>query len=179
MSRFLYRLGRLAVRRRWRVLGAWLLCLLLFGFLGSLLGGHPADDFTIPGTETQHAADLLTRRFPAESGATARIVISVDRGTLASPTAKAAVADLLATTAHQPHVVAVSPVVSPEMVGMEANSRVGLVTVQYDGQAPDLGTAPAKRLEAAAEPLRRAGVQVDLGGEIQFRGQEIGGASEG
>jgi RND superfamily putative drug exporter len=179
MSRSLFRLGRFAVRRRWRVLGAWLLLLLTFGLLGSGLGGHSADDFTIPGTETQHALDLLTQRFPSESGATARIVVSVGHGTLADNAAKAGVARLLDNVARQPHVTSVSPLVTPQSLGRKADSQVGLAAVQYDGQSPDLGTAPAKRLDLAARPLRHSGVHVDFGGEIQFRGQDIGGMSEG
>jgi putative drug exporter of the RND superfamily len=129
VSRFLYRLGRLAVRRRWRVLGAWLLLLLGFALLGSLLGGHPADDFTIPGTETQRASDLLTQRFPSESGATARIVVSVDHGTLGDPSVEAGIARMLATARSQPRVVAVSPIVTPQMLGLSPNPRISLATV--------------------------------------------------
>ena len=149
MSSFLYRVGRFAVRRRWRVLGVWLLVLLSVGFLGSMLGGHTADDFTIPGTETQRAADLLTKRFPSETGATARIVVSVDHGSLADPAVKAGIADLLAVTAKQPHVATVSPLVTPQMLGLKANSRIGLSTVQYDSLSPGLGREPAKLLQRA------------------------------
>ena len=160
------------------MLGAWLLVLLSVGFLGSMLGGHTADDFTIPGTETQRAADLLTKRFPSETGATARVVVSVDHGSLADPAVKAGIADLLAVAAKQPHVATVSPLVTPQMLGLKDNSRIGFSTVQYDSLSPGLGREPAKLLQRAAGPLRQAGVHVEFGGEIQFHGQDIGGASE-
>ncbi len=179
MSRVLYRLGRSAVRRRRRVLGGWLLALMALGLAGSMLGGHTADDFTIPGTETQRAVDLLTQRFSSESGATARMVISVDDGDLASPGVQTGIADLLARTAEQPHVVNVSPIVTPQMLDLEPDRRVAFATIQYDSNAPELGTAPARRLQSAAQPLRHSGVRVDFGGELQFHGQQIGGASEG
>ena len=178
MSRFLYRLGRFAVRRRWQVLGVWLLALMVLGVGGSLLGGETANDFTIPGTETQRAADLLTKRFPAESGAMARVVVSVDQGRLTDPAVKTGIADLLAETRKQPHVVSVSPLVTPQMLGLAADSRVAFASVQYDQSTPKLGTAAAKRLQRGAEALRHTGVHVDFGGELQFSGQELGSTSE-
>jgi RND superfamily putative drug exporter len=105
-------------------------------------------------------------------------VVSVDHGSLADPAVKAGVADLLAVTAKQPHVSTVSPLVTPQMLGLKANSRIGLSTVQYDSLSPGLGPEPAKLLQRAAGPLRQSGVHVDFGGEIQFHGQDVGGASE-
>src|SRR5258707_1315375 len=59
MSTYLYRLGRFAVRRRWFVLGAWVLAVVAISIGGKAVGGQLKDQFTVPGVESQQATDLL------------------------------------------------------------------------------------------------------------------------
>lgn len=76
MATFLYKLGRLAFRRRRYVALIWVALLALAGFGASSAATATSSSFSIPGTEAQKAFDLLEQRFPAASadGATARIV---------------------------------------------------------------------------------------------------------
>ncbi|MCU1352276.1 MAG: hypothetical protein JWM05_1485, partial [Acidimicrobiales bacterium] len=178
MSRFLYRLGRAAVRRRKLVLAAWLVVLVGSGFLGSALGGKGVDDFTIPGTETQAAHDLLKERFPAQSGSTASIVFAVADGRVTDRAVAARITDVLAAAKKQPHVVSVTPVLTPKLFGRADDGRIGFATVRYDGNGHELGDGPGNALKQLVEPLRRTGVQVELGGEIRITKQEVGGTSE-
>ncbi len=86
MSNLLYRLGRMTVRRKWRVLGVWILALVLIQVVGSQLGGAAIDDFNVPGTESQQAIDLLAERFPAQAGRSGQVVFQAPAGTtLADP----------------------------------------------------------------------------------------------
>lgn len=82
MATFLYKLGRLAFRRRRITALIWLLLFGLAGFGASSAGTAPEDDFALPGTEAQQAFDLLEERFPGQSadGATARIVFEAPDG---------------------------------------------------------------------------------------------------
>ncbi|MCU1344735.1 MAG: transrane transport protein, partial [Acidimicrobiia bacterium] len=66
MATFLYRLGHFSVRRRRSVLAFWVLLLVIIGVVGASLGGSTSDKFTLPGTESQKAFDLLDQRFPAQ-----------------------------------------------------------------------------------------------------------------
>ena len=61
----LERLARFSVRRRWRVVAVWLVALLGMGGLAATVGGTTADNFNVPGTESQRAFDILEERFPA------------------------------------------------------------------------------------------------------------------
>ena len=65
MSRFLYRTGRWAAAHGKLVLVGWILILALLGVLSRTVGGHVTDSFSLPGAESQVAADLLEERFPA------------------------------------------------------------------------------------------------------------------
>ena len=46
----------------------------------NLWGGDTSDEFSIPGTESQQAMDLLEERFPAQSGSSARVVFASPDG---------------------------------------------------------------------------------------------------
>ena len=77
VATFLYKLGRLAFRRRRIVALIWVALLVARrGRRGHRVRPRRDDDFSIPGTEAQKAFDLLEERFPEASadGATARIV---------------------------------------------------------------------------------------------------------
>nr|MDT0666322.1 MMPL family transporter [Micromonospora sp. DSM 115978] len=95
MAHFLQRLGRVSFRRRKIVLAIWLGVLVLSGVGAATLSGPTTDSFTIPGTDSQQASDLLSERFPqaAADGATARVVFHApDGATLTDPDQQAVVA---------------------------------------------------------------------------------------
>lgn len=72
MATFLYRLGRLAFRRRRLVLLAWIAVLVAAVIGVSSVSGSTTDDFTLPGTQSQQAIDLLEKEFPQASSAAPR-----------------------------------------------------------------------------------------------------------
>src|ERR1700710_3305246 len=76
MSIYLYRLARLGYRRRWVVLALWLLAAIAAIAIAQLSGGKTNDNFTIPGTEAQNAANVLTKKLPAFSGGQTTIVFA-------------------------------------------------------------------------------------------------------
>src|SRR5919198_5956662 len=86
MSRLLYRLGGFAVRRRRAVLAAWILFAVATSVLGARLGGSPSENFSMPGTESQAAFNLLKGRFPAQSGSSVRAVVADQDGNMTGAT---------------------------------------------------------------------------------------------
>src|SRR5262245_53305296 len=82
MATYLYRLGRFAFRSRRLVLTLWL-ALLAAGIAGAAtLSGTTSNAFSIPGTESQQAIDVVGNEFPqlAANGATARVVFQAPPG---------------------------------------------------------------------------------------------------
>jgi len=59
VSTYLFTLARWAYRRRRMVLGLWLLAAVIAIVLAVASGGKTNDTFTVPGTESQQAADQL------------------------------------------------------------------------------------------------------------------------
>src|ERR1700736_1711891 len=72
----LQRLARFCYRRRRYVLVGWLLAVVLVPGVSKTAGGKAATNFTLPGTESQAAFDLLKQNFPARSGDTGEIVFA-------------------------------------------------------------------------------------------------------
>ena len=79
MSLLLARIARTLTQHWKRSLAAALLVIVALGAAAGA-GGEAADDFSIPGTESQQALDLFKAHSPAFAGADSTLVFSVDQG---------------------------------------------------------------------------------------------------
>src|SRR4051812_35607434 len=138
------------------------------------MGGKAADTFAVPGTESQAGRDVLERELTTDSGTQAQVVFQAPAGTRIDDAAnRARLGRFLSQVRRQPDVEKVDAV-TPSPIA----PRIGFVFVSYRGGSSELGTGPADHLESASASLRRAGVEVELGGEIQIGDQALGGSSE-
>ncbi|MEO3783153.1 MMPL family transporter [Actinocorallia sp. B10E7] len=161
----LHRLGGAAARRPWRMIGAWLLALVLFVGLASTLGGALHDDYNLEGTGSQAATDLLRERFPAVAETDARVVVHAD-GRLD----RGAVDRAIERIKELPHVTGVDgPLPS-------ADGRTALLTVRYDEPVTDLD--PVKALEELEGAAEVPGARVEFGGQVPENAASPGGVSE-
>src|ERR1700734_4204849 len=114
MSSFLYRLARFAYGRRWLVLGLWLVAAIAAIAIAQASGGKTNDTFSIPGTESQNAAAVLTAKLPAFSGGQTTIVFATHgatktgTGKLTGAADKAAIESAMAGLKTIPQVSAVT-----------------------------------------------------------------------
>ncbi|WP_328334124.1 MMPL family transporter [Kribbella sp. NBC_00382] len=174
MATYLYRLGRFAFRRRRLVVFIWL-GLLAAGITGAAtLSGPTANGFSIPGTESQRAIDLLDQRFPqaGADGATARIVFQAPPGTkLADPGSTALVKSTLDRIQSAPQV---AKVVDPFAAkAISADGRIGYAQVTYDVPAQEVTPEAQDAVADAVGPARDAGLTVELGGDaLQAQGAQ-------
>jgi membrane protein YdfJ len=178
MARHLYRLGGWAFENRWKVLGAWVIGLVAVALCATAFSGETNDEFTVPGTESQEAQDLLEARFPAASGATARTVFAAPQGeSLADPENRAAIEGSL-TLARQG--AEVTDVTNPFTSGtISEDGRIGFADVVYPVPAAEISDTARDDLEASADPAREAGLQVEFGGGIVTEEEETSSESAG
>src|SRR5688572_30484031 len=94
MSELLARLARTITQHWKRSLVAAILVLFLLGAAAGA-GGEAADDFSIPGTESQQAIDLFKAHSPAFAGADSTLVFTVDDGRISDPGAREAITSAL------------------------------------------------------------------------------------
>ncbi|GAA3880884.1 hypothetical protein GCM10023084_37290 [Streptomyces lacrimifluminis] len=110
MATFLYRLGRLAFRRRRIVVMLWVAVLAAIGVGAMSAPGTSSGALSVPDTQSQRAIDLLQEEFPqaAADGATARVVFEAPSGQRLTSANKAAVESLVAKLEKSPQVSGVS-----------------------------------------------------------------------
>ncbi|MFN8103804.1 MAG: MMPL family transporter [Acidimicrobiia bacterium] len=173
MSRMLDRLGRLAARRRWWVLGAWSALLALVVVLAGTVGGTLTDNFTIPGTESQDGVDILRERFPALAGSDAQVVFHATEGSLADAEHTAAVKSTLARVADLESVSRVDDPYDPARPQLSQDGTIAYVIVQYSASPGELGVKGVDALEAAVAPARSSGLEVELGGTMHLSNQHV------
>ncbi|WP_242901668.1 MMPL family transporter [Actinomadura terrae] len=169
MSRLLYRLGRAAALRPWRFVVVWLVLIGAMAGIAGVAGGALHDDYTLAGSGSQQARDLLEDRFPALSGADARVVVHAKSGTVDQAALGRAGAELRKL----PHVAAVDPP-QPSKDGATA-----LMTVRYSVPVTDLKPKPTlELLRDATDGLDKAGYQVEFGGQVPENVTAPGGVAE-
>ena len=142
----------------WVVLAAGLLA------LSQAAGKRSVNNFSLPNTDSQHAIDLLQGRFPAQAGDADQIVFRARTGKLTDPSARAAIASMLARVARLPHVTGV---VSPYETGADAVSKagtIGFATVEFDQRGNELPKPAIDRVIKTTEAVRSTALQVELGG---------------
>ena len=146
------------------MLGAWAAALVSVITLAAAFGGQFTNSFSIPGTPTQRAFDLLSREFPRGTGATATVVIHADRGTLTTGAARARVDGLVRRARTLPDVVSVG---DPYALGsLSRDATTSMVTVTYSRPVGDLGAAAADRLENRLAVADGTGLQVAFSGPL-------------
>ncbi|GAA5216630.1 MMPL family transporter [Streptomyces thinghirensis] len=179
MATFLYRLGRRAFRRRGLVALLWVAILVGAGVAASTAPAPPEDSFSMPGTESQKAFDLLDERFPAASaeGATARVVIRApDGGRISDPAGKAKVEELVTALGDGPQVSSVADPFKADAVSEDGTTAYASVT--YKVNAMELTDQARDSLTAATEDARSDGFTVETGGDAVMAEQEMGGTAE-
>ncbi|MET9566390.1 MMPL family transporter [Streptomyces tauricus] len=177
MATFLYRLGRLAFRRRRLVLLAWIAVLVAAVIGVSSVSGSTTDDFTLPGTQSQQAIDLLDKEFPQASagGATARVVIEAPDGQkLTSAAHKQEVEALVADLRKAPQVANVTDPFSAGLVS--SSGSIAYAQVTYAVPQADITPAASNALHAVADKGEKASLKISLGGNAVLEEEESNAA---
>ena len=167
--------ARTMYRRRRRVVALWVVALVLANVLAGTVGADHRADYTMSGTGSARAQELLAERFPEQSGGTVQLVVEATGGAgVQAPAVAAHVVGLQATAAEIPHVTDVR---------IDATSRdaaVALVTVQLDDTVEKV---PHETIDALIDLAERAdapqlGVTVEAGGSA-VADREAAEADEG
>jgi putative drug exporter of the RND superfamily len=141
--------------------------LVLLGVLAGTVGGQFADEFSVPGTESQQALDLLEERFPAAANEGATVVFSTDDGTVRDAGRPRAIAGAVREISQLPEVTSVSSPLSRQGRGqVSEDGRIAFATVQYDRPAFEVETQDAEQLVDAAQTAEGGGLEVAMRGPV-------------
>lgn len=176
MSTLLYRLGRGAMRRRRLVAAIWLVVLVGLGLAALNLRGPTASDFSMPGTESQQARDLLEEQFPAASGATGTIALKAPQpGLLGTPQGQAVATEVTQEAATLPGVTAAVDPLTAQAISPDG--QFGLIQVQFTEGADKVTDEEREAYEQVGAAAKAQGWQVAPGGEV-LNAEPQAGSSE-
>ena len=175
MSHFLYRIGNFAGRHPWRVIAAWIVIAGAVFMLNTSHGGEYDESFSLPGSESQRAADAIEERFPQETLYTSNVVFHSEDG-LTDPATKAAIEQAVGHLAEGEHVTTVSSPYDPRGPTLSDDGQTAFATVAFDIEK--VGTEELEAAEAAVQDLRDAGIQVEYDGGLGYADVPAGGNSE-
>ncbi len=170
MNAFLERLGRWCAHRHWLVIIAWLVVLAAILVLRNAFGGQFVNDYTVTGSESARGIAVLKAEFPAQSGYAGQIVFHAKSGKVSDQTA--AVNSAMANVARLPDVIAATgpfAVANSPQVSMNGSTAYG--TASWSVVPASLDTDYLKQLDAAVQPARSAGLEVEYGGGAGQIGQ--------
>jgi RND superfamily putative drug exporter len=159
-------IARWCFQRRRLVLLLWIVALLGTGAISSTMGTAYDSAFSLPGTDSQKALDLLKREFPALSGDDVSIVLHARMGTVRDVLARDQANAMLKKVAELPHVAGVTGPYDPDTVGQV--SRDGLTAFARVSLDAQMNEVPRADLEAIVDTARAADggpLQVELTGQ--------------
>ena len=160
-------LARLTVRRRWYVLSVWVVLIVAINLLAHSEGSAYANAFSLPGTNSTHAVELLAK-IPAKSGDVDQIVLQARSGTLDQQRAR--IDAMLAKVARLPEVASVvspfCPTSAPCPGALQINRQrtIAYAVVNFSQQAFRLPLPDIRAVETAGASIRSSSLNVQFGG---------------
>jgi putative drug exporter of the RND superfamily len=174
------KLARWSTTHRLYVILGWIVLILAVNTLAQSAGTQYSNNFTLPNSDAQRAADLLQHSFPTQAGDRDQLVFRVASGTVLDPTVRQHMSATFAQIARLPHVSGViSPYAGPSAgKAISANRQIAFATVVFDEKANLLPKSAPERVVKVAEAARQQGLQIELGGQaIEATEQEGFGLS--
>jgi putative drug exporter of the RND superfamily len=161
------KLTRWCIAHRGRVFVAWLVVAVLTTVLAGAAGRNYATNFSLPGTQSQKALDLLKNEFPAQSGDVDTIVFHTANSTVDDPQVKAAMTTLLDKVSGDPHVVSVRSPYGPEgAVQVSHDRKTAFATINYDKPSNQVPNDAGKPVLNQIGSVHVPGLKIAAGGQV-------------
>jgi putative drug exporter of the RND superfamily len=159
-------IARWCISHRFAVIAAWVIVLIGLSALAQAAKSDYNNSFSVPGTGSATAQQLLARTIPARSGDPDTIVWQVRAGTVRNPAVVARMSRVLNRISKFPEVASVTSPYGPGGAGqISHDGRIAYATVGFARQAGNLAKADVTRVIDAADAAREPGLEVQLGGQ--------------
>ncbi len=160
----LERLGRFSARRPMIVISSWILIAIIAGLAQRVYGGIYQDNFNLKGTESYQGLSLLSKSDKAASGYSGLVVIHAYKGRITQQSA--AVIQSYSNLANLPDVLSVSNPLAASSASMSKNQATAYFNVNFSVVPKSLGIGYLSSLNAATQPMKKAGLEVEYGGGL-------------
>jgi putative drug exporter of the RND superfamily len=164
--------ARTCVRRRFVVLGVWLVATIALVAISHRMGDNTNDNLSLPGTNSQQATDTLSHSFPAQANGTSPIVVHATTSKLTDQKNADAINQAASDLSKQPDVASVvNPVTAAGASALSKDQTTGYLSVTLSVSPGSLSKSDAQSLiDSAAKPMQAAGLEVETGGQL---GQKV------
>jgi RND superfamily putative drug exporter len=167
VSSLLHRIAAFSARRRFLVIGVWLLLLLGLGYASHAAGTKYSSSAEVAGSDSEAANDVMARSFSPNLSDASPIVFHVEDGKITDAENRAVVEESLAALSGAENVATVAD----PFEAVSQDGRTAYANVMPSTALGDMSVAEAEKIhEAALEPAAGTGVQVEAGGQL---GQKI------
>ena len=158
-------IARWCFRHRFAVIAAWVLALIALTALAQAVKAEYNNSFSLPGTGSTTAQQLLASTVPARSGDSDTIVWHVGTGTVRDPAVRTRMTAVLTRIATFPEVASVTSPYGPGGTAqISRDDRTAYAVVNFTKQSSGLARADIVRVIDAAQAAREPGLDVQLGG---------------
>jgi RND superfamily putative drug exporter len=161
------RLARWSTTHRIYVAIGWMVLLFAVNAFAQSAGTSYSNNFTLPNSDAQRAADLLDHSFPKQAGDRDSIVFRVSGDSVLNPAVRARMSTMFAEVAKLPHVAGVVSPYGGATAGkaISKDGRIAFATVVFDEKANLLPKGAPERVVQVARAAAQPGLQVELGGQ--------------
>ncbi len=161
------KLARWSTTHRLYVVIGWIALLVVVNGFAQSAGTSYSNNFTLPNSDAQRAADTLQKSFPAQAGDRDTIAFKVASGSVNDPSVRTHMSAMFAEVAKLPHVSAVISPYATTSAGksISANGKIAFATVVFDEKANLLPKTAPERVVKVARAAQRSGLEVELGGQ--------------
>jgi RND superfamily putative drug exporter len=165
-DRGLTRLVRACAEHPWRTLGVWLAVIVAIVGASTAFGGKLVNESSIPGSDSQHAVDLLKKQFPERAGDSARIVFASDTP-LTGTEGRRVVAAAQQEARRIPGVISVGDPYTQKGGALSKDGRIGFLEAQFDKPARELEESVITEIEPdVRDAVGPSSVQLEFGGPV-------------
>ncbi|MEU7132543.1 MMPL family transporter [Streptomyces sp. NPDC046261] len=157
-------LARWCLRRRFAVIGLWLVVLAGTTLAATLAGSAYSNDYRVPGTESARATALMDKAFPGRGGDDT-IVWHTDHGTVRAAEVERRMTATLREIAGLPGVASVAgPYQDGAGAQISPDRHTAYAALTFEGATGDPDPAQVKKVVETARKAATGNLQVALGG---------------
>ncbi|MFC3575422.1 MMPL family transporter [Streptomyces yaanensis] len=169
-------LARWCVRNRLVTVLLWLIAFAGVSAAAAATGSAYSNDYAVPGTESNRAAQLLEKGFPSLGGDSDTVVWHTSPGSVNAADVEQAMTRALDRIADLPGVASVtSPYEGSHGGQVSRDGRTAYATITFDQQTENIGKGEAQAVVDTAKAAETGGLEVELGGGAISLTQSQGG----
>ncbi len=161
----LARLARTCYRRRWRVVIAWILGLVVVQGVASTVGSDYHTNFALPQSEAREVQDLLEQVSEARAGFTGQLVFKAEQG-VNDPGVRAALEPFFAQVGQLAGVEVSSPYAPDGSQQISPNGTIGFAELSVSDRSQQGFTDLANEIMDMGDQIQVPGLTLEYGGDL-------------